>query len=485
MAVLATTATMTISQQEYEFGSESALHVNASISDDAYILSDLDMTMPDTLVTPFLIYELPPHHDAQFIVNLFQRGLDEAVKQLPTLAAIIIFDESKKPCRKMRPGVLKLTVRQFGPGQHKSYQELAENSFSPSELDRLKLMPDIAYTDTTERPLCIPQLNFIPGGIILAFGFNHVPLDMASMDLAISLITKCTKSQMDNSLQRFMPVDFNRKPLAASTRLASLPRAKLLAQASDYHVIDTAAAINQASSKALENNRNVNKGVVYRISGSRAKRLKQSCQPLDGVAKFVSTYDCIVGLLWKSVMRLRAASDTELNNNLSSRFLHPVDLRNRPGSGISKNYFGNAVSVASAGPVPISQLTGRNGLSVAASHIRKSVEGTSQDSIDYVTALGSIMGPSEKMQYRPPGLLKENFLLTSWHSAHPEVWDFGIGAPQMVRTWVLPMPGCAIIFPDCQPQPDELFYDCFVILPEAEQDMLSRDEEMNTWFQIL
>ncbi|KAJ6013600.1 hypothetical protein N7540_008191 [Penicillium herquei] len=484
MAVLAPTATMTISQQEYQFGSEGTLPVNTDISDDPYTLSDLDMTMPDTLVTPFLIYELPPHNDAEFIVQSFQRGLDEAVKQLPTLAAMIIFDESQKPGRKMKQGVLELNVRQYGPDQHKSYQELAENSFSPSELDRLKLMPSVAYTDSAERPLCITQLNFIPGGIILAFGLNHVPLDMASMDLAISLITKCTKSQMENSPQKVTPIDFNRKPLAASTKLASLARGNLMAQTPDYKVIDTAAVNNQASLKALENSSNVLKGVIYRINGSRAKELKRSCQAVDGISKFVSTYDCISGLLWRSVMRLGAANDPDLSE-LSSRFLHPVDLRNRPGSEVSKNYFGNAVSVASAGPAPISQLIGPNGLSVAASHIRRSVEGTSQDSIKYVTALGSTLEPSEKIQYRPPGLMKENFLITSWHSARPEVWDFGIGAPKMVRTWLLPMPGCTIIFPDCQPHPDGRIYDCLVILPEAQQDMLSRDVEMNNWFEIL
>ncbi|KAJ5606705.1 hypothetical protein N7537_003324 [Penicillium hordei] len=474
---------MSTKQPGYELDSESDIHINTSLSGDPFILSDLDMTMPDTLVTPFVIYNLPPHHNAQFIVDSFQRGLDEAVKQLPSLAAKIIFDGCRKPQRRMKPGVLKLTVRQFGPGQHKSYAELAENYFSPSELDHLKLMPGTAYADTTERPLCILQLNFIPGGIILAFGFNHVPLDMASMDLAISLVTKCIQTQMDDSPLEFTPVTFDRKPLAASSKLASLPRAKLLEQTSDYQVCNTAATINQPSSKALENKNCVNKGVVYRISNSNTKRLKQACQPLNGIAKYVSTYDCVVGLLWKSVMRVRATNNTDLNDRLS-RLLHPVSLRNRPGSEIPESYFGNALSVASAGPVPIKQLTGPSGLSVAASHIRKSVEGTSQNSIGHVTALSSTMGPSEKMQYQPPGLLEENFLVTSWHSAHAATWDFGLGAPQMVRTWVLPMPGCAVVFPDCNPQPNERVYDCFVILPEAEQDMLSQDVEMNTWFQI-
>ncbi|RAL09585.1 uncharacterized protein BO97DRAFT_407536 [Aspergillus homomorphus CBS 101889] len=460
-------------------------------SNDPFILSDLDLTMPDTLVTPLLIYELPSHCDVRLLVSAFQNGLNEAVQHLPSLAATISFDRGKKPLQRMTGRNLTLAVRVFETGQHKSYQELADRSFFPGEFDRRLLLPESADQDTEEKPLCIPQLNVIPGGVIMAIGFNHVPLDMASMDLAISLICRCTKASVENAETTApIPFDYDRRPFAASQRLVSLSRQALLTEVPDYTVLDAGAATTKGSSnsnnstKVLESGGTVLQGVVYRIEGSTAQRLKISCTPLDGVA-YVSTYDCLVGLLWRSVMRIRTARNPSLQD-FSSRFLHPVDLRSRPGSGIPKNYFGNAVSVASAGPVPVRELIGPRGLSVAASQIRQSVESTSRASNAAVTALGATMGPTEKLQYRPPGLLQENFLVTSWGGANPTTWDFGIGPPRSVRTWMLPMPGCAIIFPDSgrRQRGSERVYELFVILPEAEQELLSRDEEMRAWFQV-
>ena len=169
----------------------------------------------------------------------------------------------------------------------------------------------------------------------------------------------------------------------------------------------------------------------------------------------------------------------------SSRLLHPVDLRNRPQSGVPVNYYGNAVSVASAGSIPVSELVGADGFSAAACAIRRSIESTTQDSIAHLTAVGGLMVENEKLQYRPPGLLRENFLITSWYSVKTAAWDFGLGRPSIVRNWVLPMPGCAIIFPDCGQERSGPVYDVFVILPNKDQETLRQDSAMRKWFEML
>ena len=450
---------------------------------DEYTLSDLDMVSPDTLVTSFLVYELRPEHNFQRISEALNYGLTQAADQLPPLAAKIHFESSKKPLKRMTHGSLELQIRKFELGEHKSYDQLAERSFSPYDFDRLRLLPEDAYADKNEKPLFIAQLNLIPGGLILALGFNHIATDGGGRSLATTLICKCSKAYIEASSVPRSSFDYQRDPFAAAPELLALPREQLITRTKDYQIIDTALTANGTQPPQTNGVVNVNKGSIYRIEGSTVQRLKDLCKPMNG-AKYVSTYDCVIGMLWKSVLRIRAELKPHLKTS-ESRLLNPVDLRNR-GQGVSENYFGNAVTVASAGPLQMADLLGPDGLSFAASSIRQSIENTTLASIANVTALGTMMAPTEKLLFRPSGgLLEQNLMLTTWYFNNTEAYDFGAGPPSSVRTWAAPVPGFAILFPDCERQQKSRVYDLYVTLPEAEQDMLSKDEDFQTWFQIL
>ncbi|KAF9641749.1 transferase family protein [Lasiodiplodia theobromae] len=126
---------------------------------------------------------------------------------------------------------LKLHVRMFDAGDHRSHAELAERSFHPSEFDRWLLLPPHTFEESNEKPLCVAQVNCIPGGITLALGFNHAPTDVASIDLAISLICQCSKARPNGSSTPHSAFDYQRQPLAA-------PRENLISQVPDYHIMD-------------------------------------------------------------------------------------------------------------------------------------------------------------------------------------------------------------------------------------------------------
>ena len=451
---------------------------------DEYTLSDLDMISPDTLVASFLVYKLRADHNFQQISESLKNGLTQAAEQLPPLAAKIHFDSSKKPLKRMTRGCLKLRIRKFELGDHKSYAQLAERSFSPYEFDRLRLLPEEAYADTNEKPVLLAQLNLIPGGLILALGFSHVATDGGGRSLATTLICKCSKSVMEASPMPRSSFNYRRDSFAAHPELLALPREQLINRIENYQIIETAPTTNGTQPPQTSSIMTAGKGLIYRIEGSAVQRLKDSCKPLNGVT-YVSTYDCVAGMLWKSVLRIRAESKSHMKNG-ESRLLHPVDLRNRHAQEVSSNYFGNAVTVASAGPVQMADLLGPDGLSFAASSIRQSIENTSLASIANVTSLGTMMGPTEKLLFRPSGgLLEQNLMLTTWYFNNTVAYDFGVGPPSAVRTWAAPVPGFAILFPDCIRQENSRVYDLYVSLPENEQDLLSKDEDVRIWFQIL
>ena len=118
----------------------------------------------------------------------------QAAAKLLLLAATIHFDRSKKPLKRMKLGSSDFQVRKFKLGEHKSYTQLAEPSFLPSDFDRLRLLPEVAYADTNEKPVSIAQLNLIPGGLILVLGFNHVATDAGGKRLATAMISECSKA---------------------------------------------------------------------------------------------------------------------------------------------------------------------------------------------------------------------------------------------------------------------------------------------------
>lgn len=466
--------------------SSSTANSKRTITDGSYTLSDLDMISPDTVVTSFLVYSLKPEHNPQLLIESFQHGVNEAAKQLPLLSAKIHFDSSNRPLRQMSQGSDRTLfhVRKFKPGEHQSYDQIAERSFLPEEFDRLRLLSQGAYDGIEEKPVCRIQLNFIMGGLILAFGFNHIATDGGGRNLATTLVCKCVKAYMESSTIPSFQFSYQRELFAACPELLSLPREQLAARVGDYQIIDTAPPINetQFQSPQQDSAKIANKGLIYRVNGEAAQRLKDSCRPLNG-AKYLSTYDCIISMLWRSVMRIRTEMKPQLKTS-ESRFLHPIDLR-RPGQGVPKNYFGNAVQVASAGPLQIADLLSHDGLSLAASSIRQSIESISLVTITTVTALNTMVSASERVVFKPSGgLLEENLMLTTWYFVNIADYDFGVGSPSTIRTWAAPIPGFALLFPNCGQKENSRVYDLYVTLSEVEHDMLKRDREFQSWFHV-
>lgn len=262
-----------------------AATLHTAIGDDL-VLSDLDTTMPDSLVTPFLVYPLQQDQNPQHITRSFRNGLYHAVKQLPVLAANIRFYPSRKPQKKMASGSLDLNLRTFGPGEHKSYFQMAETAFAPYEFDRQRLLQSTAFSKTDAKPVAIVQLNFIPGGFIVALGFNHIFNDMKTIDMATTLICQCIKASLQGLPVPEASFNYDRQLFAACSKLSSLSKQELASEFTDYRIIDS--AVPPSRSSFGETIQVSTKGVIYRVEGSAVQQLKDLAQPLDGVP-YVST----------------------------------------------------------------------------------------------------------------------------------------------------------------------------------------------------
>lgn len=278
-----------------------------------------------------------------------------AAEQLPTLAAAIPLDDAKRPLTRMKPsGPVKLIVRNYEEGEYMSYDELAQRSFTPADYDVSLVPVCLASTDPTEsaRKACFVQLNFIPGGIILGFDPNHIAMDVGAMDLALALVCGCAKACMEDRPARQQEFCYDRQLFIAPEEMTAQTKEQIIAANAKSRVLkvfdavgpDIASTAKDEESQEAESTPSPTcKIVMYRITDPDAKRLKASCKALArcGV-EYVSTYDCMVALVFRALVRIRTTLDPSLKSK-EWRYVHPLNLRARRPPVVPKNYFGNAV----------------------------------------------------------------------------------------------------------------------------------------------
>lgn len=146
-----------------------------------YGLSDLDRQAPDTIVKCFTFYKLQETLDLDKLKQALQQGLDNAIKHLPFMAGNICVDQSGKPYIEVVPGShVELRVKHYTSSEHKSFADLAQNSFHPDDLDLAMLLPELPADHI---PACGLQLNVIESGLILASAALHFAVDFTSMKI--------------------------------------------------------------------------------------------------------------------------------------------------------------------------------------------------------------------------------------------------------------------------------------------------------------
>lgn len=434
----------------------------SKMTTDEYQLSDLDKTMPDHMFTLFLIYPKPSDFNLENTILSLKKSLANAEDEIPLIASQLKFNNTTPSLIPSKS--IDLQVRNL-LDEHKSYSDLAAHSFPPTDLDREILLP---AGDSS--PACQLQLNIIQGGLILAFGANHMVFDLSSAHAVLSLLCRGSKIYSSNCSGE-MPTyqaDIRRDAFKASSQSTSLSKQDLIQRLPAHRIINSPPLTSTPTTR----------GVLYEIREPAIQTLKDRCKPLG--VKYLSTYDCITAWLWTSITRVRSSGRQKIDSQ--SSFFHPVNLRNRFPAAVPSNYIGNAVGVARAGPLDISCLLGENGLSIAASQIRESIQNVNMDIFSNLAALYQALAPTEQLVFDMDTQTGMDLMMTSWYGIDNADYDFGWGTPQAVRTYNIAISGRNVIFPNCDSSSRR--YELFVVLPVAEQDGLQQDKDFLTFFSI-
>ncbi|GAD99058.1 transferase family protein [Paecilomyces variotii No. 5] len=441
-----------------------------------YELSDLDKMGFMKSVQLVIFYELQPNVDVDRLISSVTEGVKNATHQLPFMAGNFKFDDTSRPYIETSPrSELEVGISRFDDKEQQSLSALAKRSFSPNDIDFAQFLPD---EPATGKPVCALQLSLIEGGLVLGFRMNHAAGDWASIDTFMSLVCQSSKAyQEDQKMPTYAP-DLNRTPFNTPAPDPTILRKDHLKRLPIFYVMDK-SQFKPTQPPPLRCS-------IYKISEPAIQQLKAQCTPHLSEVDYVSSYDCISALMWKSLTRARLQIHPEKSTS-PSRFVHPIDVRSRdPEKKTSKQYFGNAVIGTQAGPLTAEALVshGDRGLADAATLIRKSVNSVDLSTISHMTSLIASLSPTETLG-STSDFNDMDIFMNSWYSGNAEKYDIGPGSVPVACRPANGMPGsCIVILPKFS-RGDRKIYEILVYATDEENEMLKKDAELQKYFEFV
>lgn len=441
-----------------------------------YDLSDLDRLAPHTLVKCFLFYKLQDNIDQNALINVLKQGLKNAIENFPVMAGDLHVDDCSIPFVVLPPGThMEPAVEHYASDKHATYDELQQRSFHPDDLKLEMLLPK---WPTDRQPVCVMQLNFIKGGLIIACAAHHFVVDWNSLNKFLVAVFQSSKACMHGGSLPTFPACLNRQPY--NGRL--LPQAPIawdiLLQHLHYRIVNS-ENVNCHSIPAASPEYQMR---LYRICEGEISLLKEKCTPTKGVS-FVSSFDCLAAALWISVTRARImASSGHISSQ--SRLVHTMDMRARdPDRITSPNYFGNAAILTQAGPLSYQELTEDFSIATAASAIRRNINQTNISILRDIVSLTHSLPTSKRAKY-DVDFEATDFLVNSWFSGNADEYDFGVGRPEAFRPKPNPINGAfCVVLPNFGKSTRT--YDLLLQLRVEEHEILLRDKFFNDHFKPL
>ncbi|KAK7947843.1 uncharacterized protein PG986_008729 [Apiospora aurea] len=415
---------------------------------DRFELSDMDHTMPKIYVQIAEIFELPPDANRDDIVKSLAEGLAFALGQYPVLAGVLRMDASngRMWVTKKQDSTVGLFVRDASAsGDLPSFDYLETNDFPIQLIDGHKALPKIV----TEKQLFSPlgdnaddhatvistfQITFIAGGLILAAAIHHNCSDGPGCNGFLT--TWAENSAAASRREPFKPIDranANRGQLSAPK--PSPARWKELD--GKFPILKDLGAPPPAPPPDFVMPKL--KVRMWHVPRSRAAELKSACAPADK-DKWISTYDCIMALFWKTITRAKLPL---LNPAMSKEVImaHAVNTRNMLEPPLPDRFLGNAVALPRVSVGSIEELVRAPGddgkssnLPQLAAAVRESIRTITPQ---YAAELPEWVAGLEDRRYiaiAMDSFLGMDLAGTSWQAMTPyEQHDFGFGLPKAMR----------------------------------------------------
>lgn len=459
--------------------------------EEQFVISDIDHTMPKIYVQIVEVFELPREAEKPKIVDNMIKGLEYTLSQFPILAGKLKMDaeNGRLWVSKKRESSVGLSVRDVAES-FPSYEELERSDFPAASFKRHVLLPKAV----TEKQLFSPlgdnqeddtiistfQINFIIGGLILGVAIHHNCSDGPGCDGFLTMWAKNSAAvSRGTSFQALPKGVLDRSRLSAKKPDAA--RWKQLDQKfpilkdsggpappppADFKMPDLAIR-------------------MWHFPKSKTEELKRKAMSQTG-AGWISTYDAIMSLLWKTITRSKLEL---LQPDLDKEVIlaHGVNTRKIFDPPLPDTFMGNAVALARTESLRISDLLMDDNLPSLAQKVRASIKAITPQ---YVAELPEWVAGLEDRRWlniNMHSFLGMDLATTSWQAMNVyQQHDFGFGVARAIRFPDPQFEGYVFVYPSRagvkEDAVDEGIEVC-VCLEKGCHDRLAQDGELLAYAQ--
>lgn len=458
-------------------------------ADERLELSDMDHTMPKVYVQIAEFFQLPEGTDKEAVVSNLKKGLEFTLSQFPILAGSLHMDDKngRMWVTKKRDSTVGLHVKTMDgdADDFPSFEYLDQRDFPVHLISGHEVLPK----SVTEKQLFSPlgdnadddliistfQINFIKGGLILANAIHHNCSDGAGCNGFLS--TWAASSAAATHGTPFQPIDkesLNRERLSAA-RPSEARWKELDGKFPIFKYLGGPPPAPPADFKMP-----TLKIRTWHFPKSATAKLKAEASAKMGDT-WISTYDSIMGILWKTITRAKLPL---LNPDLETKTVlaHGLSTRNKLSPPLPESYLGNAVALPRTEPTAIKDILADNNLPELAAAVRAS---TLSITGEYVAELPEWVAGLEDRRWiaiNMSSFLGMDLAGTSWQGMTPyDNHDFGFGLPKAMR-WPHPQfEGYVFVLPSrasVKPEGSDEGIEVIVCLEESCHDRLLKDPEL-------
>ncbi|CAI6014629.1 unnamed protein product, partial [Clonostachys chloroleuca] len=307
------------------------------------------------------------------------------------------------------------------------YEDLKTNGFPLSKLSTDELGP-IGVMAEPPQPVMKAQASFVKGGLLLSVGIHHAVGDATALDTIVGTWAQNTAAANGSgSFSTYDSPSHDREPLMngiSGAPLSDFPEYQLIPAA----ILQPPQMPPQLPSLVTH---------VFCFSPQALAKLKCS-------AAAFSTNDALCAFLWSRMTVARwtggASSPQDDIKNKSSSIWYAINIRSRTSPPLPSTYLGNGSMCTTTEPLAATTLLGDNGLTEAATTIRKSLVAFNSPSRVPLT-IGLLSSRPDPTDFALPfnAFLGPNVVATSWTDV--KVYERNWGALGFIDSMRVPGEG--------------------------------------------
>ncbi|KAG8164822.1 hypothetical protein KVR01_005097 [Diaporthe batatas] len=464
--------------------------------DEVVQLADLDVIEPKLYVHIIEVFSLQPNADKQQILENLIEGLSRTLAEYPILVGTLHFDNeaNRIVVKRTLASSVTLTIKEPGPdgvNDLESFEFLDRHDFPVHLLDASKVLPcsvvgklPIPAQDiSTDGPaVCAFQVTFIDRGIILALAITHQVSDGMGCEVLLTSWSRNSYAVSNGTAGGIIDAATMPERTLLSDKGETIASPEELKRLGDkfptYKARDGPPAPPPADFQMP-----VVKTRIWHVPKSKLKELKALAikQAPGGGEGWVSTYDALLAILWRAVVRAKQPL-LKPDPAAPSKAIHAVNARGRTEPAIPENYIGVAVTLPQSPELTVARVLSPDLGSTLPLLARAVRAATSQVDPEYVADLIRWAGSCPNLRWVELDMhwvLGLDCMAFDWHTMKSyEMHDFGFGMPAALR-WPHPhFEGFFFVLPTrtTKDNPDEGLEICLG-LEESCYANLQTDEE--------